>query len=375
MPLVISILIILIVYSGLFIYYRYWWGRSGAIHSDISTIFKTRFSIIIPARNEARNIGACLSSIEKLNYPPELLEVIVVDDHSEDDTAAIAKTFPFVRLISLAQYIQQPINSYKKQALSVAIQQSKGDYIITTDADCIVLPEWLRSFDRVIQQKQAVFIAAPVIIENQSGWLNKFECLDFMMLQAITVAAVQSGAHVMSNGANLCFKKSAFEEVGGYEKADAIASGDDMLLMQKIADIYPDKIVYCKSKEAIVSTHGTSSLREFINQRIRWASKGKYYRGGTLKIILLCVYLLNLLLALCFCIGIFHHQYLQVFLTTICIKTAIELWLMIPAAKFFEKTNLLIYYLPFQFLHIFYMVIAGTFGNLGKYHWKGRMVR
>jgi cellulose synthase/poly-beta-1,6-N-acetylglucosamine synthase-like glycosyltransferase len=196
-----------------------------------------------------------------------------------------------------------------------------------------------------------------------------------MMLQAITVAAVESGAHAMSNGANLCFKKSAFEAVRGYENVDTIASGDDMLLMQKIADQYPDQIAYCKSKEAIVRTRGTYTLRAFISQRIRWASKGKYYRGITLKMILLSVYILNLALAFCLCLAFYDYYYLKIFVVAIFFKTAIELLLMIPAAKFFDKKHLLNYYLPFQPLHILYMLIAGTFGNFGKYEWKGRRVR
>ena len=375
MPPVFPILILLIVYSGLFFYYRYWLGQAGTIKPDIGAISKTRFSIIIPARNEALNIGACLSSIQQLNYPSELFEVIVVDDHSDDNTAAIAAAFPFVKLISLVDYIKDPVNSYKKQALGVAIKECSGEYIITTDADCIVSPNWLRTFDQIIQQKQPAFIAAPVIIENRSGWLNKFETIDFMMLQAITVAAVESGAHAMSNGANLCFKKSAFEAVRGYENVDTIASGDDMLLMQKIADKYPDQIAYCKSKEAIVSTRGAGSLHAFINQRIRWASKGKYYQGIKLKMILSSVYMLNLALAFCLCLGIYDTYYIKIFFVAIFFKTSIELMLMIPAAIFFGNTQLLKYYLPFQPLHIFYMVIAGTFGNLGKYQWKGRMVR
>jgi cellulose synthase/poly-beta-1,6-N-acetylglucosamine synthase-like glycosyltransferase len=375
MPLVFPILILLIVYSGLFFYYRYWWGQAGNIKPDLSAVSKTRFSIIIPARNEALNIGACLSSIQQLNYPSDLFEVIVVDDHSDDNTAAIASGFPFVKLISLTDFIKDPVNSYKKQALGVAIKQSSGEYIITTDADCILSPNWLRSFDQIIQQKQPAFIAAPVIIENRSGWLNKFETIDFMMLQAITVAAVESGAHAMSNGANLCFKKSAFEAVRGYENVDTIASGDDMLLMQKIADQYPDQIAYCKSKEAIVRTRGTYTLRAFISQRIRWASKGKYYRGITLKMILLSVYILNLALAFCLCLAFYDYYYLKIFVVAIFFKTAIELLLMIPAAKFFDKKHLLNYYLPFQPLHILYMLIAGTFGNFGKYEWKGRRVR
>jgi cellulose synthase/poly-beta-1,6-N-acetylglucosamine synthase-like glycosyltransferase len=365
----------LFVYALLFLYYRYHWQRSSMqSYENVSTsgIF---FSIIIPARNEEHNIAACLKAVFNLNYPSHLYEVIVVDDHSSDRTTEIVQSFPHVRLIRLSDHVEQAVNSYKKLAISTAIQQSRGEYIVTTDADCIVSPDWLMQFEKCIRGRKAVLIAAPVSVQDHPSLLNKFESLDFMMLQAITAAAVQSGVHSMANGANLCYRKSVFEEVEGFKQIDNIASGDDMLLLQKIAASYPSQIVYCHSKEAMVTTAGAPSLRAFINQRIRWASKGKYYENAVFKIILLFVYLLNLSLLIFFIAGFWNSLYMKLFLTAILIKAAIECILLFPASRFYNKRHLLWYYIPFQPFHLLYMVIAGTFGNLGKYPWKGRMVR
>jgi cellulose synthase/poly-beta-1,6-N-acetylglucosamine synthase-like glycosyltransferase len=141
----------------------------------------------------------------------------------------LQKTFSNIQLISLKNLIDENINSYKKRAIELAIAQSKYDWIVTTDADCIVLQSWLHLFDAYIQKKERVFIAAPVMFHCDNSFLSTFQCLDFLSLQGITAASVYAGAHSMCNGANLAYKKTAFYEVDGFKNADHIASGDDML--------------------------------------------------------------------------------------------------------------------------------------------------
>jgi len=365
----------LFLYALLFLYYRYHWQQSSSQRRDAQGEPRIFFSIIIPARNEERYIAKCLHTVVHLNYPAHLFEIIVVDDHSTDRTAEIVRSFPQVRLIHLSDHTTAGLNSYKKMAIETGIQHSKGDYIVTTDADCTVSSDWLRIFDQYIQKVKPALIAAPVVVDDRHSWLNTFESLDFMMLQAITAAAVQSGMHSMANGANLCYRKAVFEEVEGFKQIDAIASGDDMLLLQKIAAKYPEDIVYCHSKEAIVKTAGAETVRAFIDQRIRWASKGKHYTGALFKSILLFVYLFNISMVILFIMGLLFSFYMKLFLISILLKSFIELLLLFPAARFFNKLHLLRYFIPLQPIHIVYMVTAGTFGNAGKYQWKGRIVR
>jgi biofilm PGA synthesis N-glycosyltransferase PgaC len=367
--------ILLIFYCGLLLYYRYWWFASSLYESINISQPVTSFTVVIPARNEGVNIRKCLESITNLDYPSELLDVIVVDDHSEDDTYFIASTFPNVKLIKLSDYITDEYNSYKKQAITLGVQQAKGSYIITTDADCIVPPNWLRAYDAVIQNRQSVFIAAPVAIIDNPSMLNKFETLDFMMLQGITAAAVQSGMHAMSNGANLCFQKKAFMAVDGYSNIDHIASGDDLLLMQKIDKQFPGRIHYCKSKEAVVLTNGSANILSFLQQRIRWASKGKYYEGIFFKSAVILVFLLNCSFLFVFVAVFFNKMLWPALIVLMIIKSSIELIFLYPVSLFFGKTNLLWIFLRLQPLHILYMVTAGFLGNMVKYQWKGRTVR
>ncbi len=374
MLLTIVVGLLVFLYVLIILYYRHGWNmliRSAALKNHPPATF---FSIIIPARNEEENINACLDSIQKMNYPQNLFEVIVVDDHSEDDTVAIVKSHHSAQLLQLKDEPTSGNQAYKKQAIALGISKSSGDYIVTTDADCIVPPDWLRCLDQIIQEQTCAFIAAPVTIHHEKGCLQLFESLDFMMLQGITAASVQTGLHTMSNGANLCYRKSAYETVGGFAETDHIASGDDMLLMQKIKQRFPSEIRYCGMKEAIVSTKGTSGLSSFLMQRIRWASKGKYYQENTLKLILLIVFLFNLVL-LTLLTGSFFLPKLF-FITSFGwgIKIIVELIFLYPVSTFFSKEKLLFYFIVFQPLHVVYMVFAALLGNFTKYTWKGRRV-
>ncbi len=375
MFLMIIVGLLIFLYVLILLYYRHGYNiliRSAALKNQPPAI---SFSIIIPARNEKENIKACLDSIQNINYPPNLYEVIVVDDHSEDDTAAVVKSYHDIRLLQLKDQPASGNQAYKKQAIALGISKSSGDYIVTTDADCIVPPDWLRCFDQMIRKQHCAFIAAPVTIHNEGGCLQIFESLDFMMLQGITAASVHTGIHTMSNGANLCYRKSAYETVGGFAETDHIASGDDMLLMQKIKQKFPQEISYCGMKEAIVSTKGTSGLFSFLMQRIRWASKGKYYKEKTLKLILLIVFLFNLALLSLMAGSFFLPNLFFITGFAMAIKIIVELIFLYPVSKFFSKEKLLFYFIAFQPLHIAYMVFAALLGNFTKYTWKGRRVR
>jgi glycosyltransferase involved in cell wall biosynthesis len=128
-----------ITYAILIIYYWQSW-RSIPAFDQIAPTPATKISVIIPARNEEKNISSLLQSIANQTYPKNLLEIIVVDDNSTDKTAEIAQQFPFVKLISLKE---NSINSYKKKAIEIGIAACSGNLIVTTDADCIVKPHWL----------------------------------------------------------------------------------------------------------------------------------------------------------------------------------------------------------------------------------------
>ncbi|WP_290798880.1 glycosyltransferase [Flavihumibacter sp. UBA7668] len=339
---------------------------------------ETMVSVLIPARNEAATIRSVLNSYLHQNYPPHLRECIVIDDYSNDETAAIVKEFsPFgIQLIQLAELLpHQPLNSYKKKAIESGIAHSSGQLLLTTDADCVLPPDWILQHVNLQQRTGAVFIAGPVKIKPENSWLNRFQSLDFISLQGITGASLFRNLHAMCNGANLSYTKEAFIAVNGFEGIDHIASGDDMLLMQKISNRFPGKISYLKSTRAIVETNAMPDIKSFLQQRIRWASKATSYKELSIQWILLLVYFLNLSLLFFFIFSFFFPGWLLLSLGLILLKALVEWPFMLTVASFFGYSRLAAVFPLFQPLHILYTVAAGAFGQFGSYNWKGRKVR
>lgn len=366
-------------YIALIFFYRDLFLRLKPIPQP-DNIPATKFSVIIPARNEEDCIGICIESVYQQDYPPALFEVVVIDDHSSDGTSdavtALQKKYTSLKLIRLADEIKgKLLNAYKKKAIEIAMPQTSGEWIITTDADCVVTKNWLKSYDGYIQDKEPALVAGPVRFINNGKFVSIFQCLDFLSLQGITAAAVSANHHSMCNGANLAYKKEAFKEVNGFKGVDNIASGDDMLLMHKIKKRYPGKLGYLFSTGAIVSTTPMPDWKSFFNQRIRWASKAAKYDDRSIIAVLALVYFYNVLLLAFGIIAIWSGFYFTLFIISFAIKTIVELSFMLPAATFYGDKKLLWWFPLMEPFHIIYIIVAGWLGKFGSYRWKGRKVK
>jgi len=373
--LVYLVAILTILYAVLLMAYRFWYSKLSVFKPADNVAPTTKFSIVIPARNEAANIKACVESILAQDYPKEAFEIIVMDDFSEDDTAFIVEALHHqhsnVHLFKLADYFKpHELTAFKKKAIEKAVSHAKGDWIITTDADCIVPTKWLSLYNAYILKEQPVFVAAPVMFIKTKGILNQFQILDFLALQGITAASVGAGKHSMSNGANLAFEKAAFIAVGGYQGVDHIASGDDMFLMHKMKETLVKPIGYLFHPDAIVLTDAMPTWKQFIMQRIRWSSKARYYDDRSIFWVLLLVYLFNLSFLLMCLLGNFKSL-----IIALAFKTFFELFFLDPVAQFFHKKEELRYFPLYQPIHIVYNIVAGLFGQIKTYTWKGRKVK
>lgn len=375
-----AVAILTIMYAVILMAYRFWFGKMRVFQfNQIEQVrpeqSNTQFTVIIPARNEAANIKACVDSILNQDYPTDAFEIIVIDDFSEDDTAfivhALSQQSPQVRLLKLADHCKEGETlAYKKKAIEIAVAQAKGDWILTTDADCIVPTRWLFLYNAYIQANQPSFVAAPVMFIKTAGILNQFQLLDFLALQGITAAAVGAGKHSMSNGANLGFEKAAFIAVGGYQGVDHIASGDDMFLMHKMKQTLHKPVGYLFHPDAIVLTAAMDTWKGFIMQRIRWASKARYYDDRSITMVLTLVYFFNLSFV---CLAFMGSW--STLLIALAFKTFFELFFLDPVAKFFKLQPELKYFVFYQPIHIVYNIAAGLFGQLKTYSWKGRKVK
>lgn len=375
--IVISILFTLL-YAVLMMVYRKGWKAQPEFTPKQNNP-STKISIIIPARNEEHNIGVCLDAIVKQNYPNDLYEVVVIDDHSTDNTVEIVKKYKNanVRCIGLSSYAADNTIAYKKKALSIGIAACTGELIVTTDADCFAGQYWLENIAAKYEQEKPVMIVAPVDFTNNGSIVQLFQSLDFMSMQGITAASHRLKLGNMSNGANLAFSREAYNAVDGYKGIDHLASGDDYLLMMKMQHAYPDKISYLKNTDAIVKTAPQPDWNSFIQQRIRWASKSGKYDDKKLTSILAFVYLYNVLIFISAFVSFsqLHTTYVYLFFLLLLIKTIVELIYLTPVAKFFSKQRELLYFPWLQPLHVVYIVSAGLMGFIGVYKWKGRKVK
>lgn len=379
--------LLLLIYITFFLYYRSCWRSVPSFKKDPLQQPKVFITVIIPARNEERNLPALLQGLKNQSYPARNFEVIVVDDHSTDRTSSLVKEYPMVniKLIRMSEFVTTNINSYKKKAIELAVSNSHGELIVTTDADCTVPPGWLQNIAAFYEERKPAFIVMPVAMMPGNNMLDIFQALDFMTMQGITGAAVHRKFHNMCNGANLAYTKKAFEVVEGFKGIDDIASGDDMLLMHKINGQFPDDIKYLRSGEVTVQTRPEKTVGNFISQRIRWASKADKYDDKKITAVLVVVYLFNLLLFFLPLLAIFknyritvlncHYTIFDLWVWLLLCKTIVELYFLFPVAKFFNKQNLLYVFPLLQPFHILYIVIAGWMGKFGSYKWKERKVK
>jgi cellulose synthase/poly-beta-1,6-N-acetylglucosamine synthase-like glycosyltransferase len=341
---------------------------------------KTSISVIIPARNEAKNIGLCLQTVAQQNYPKDLFEIILIDDHSEDDTVAIANALGITNLhiIDLKDFVKDTkINAYKKKAIEVAIAQAKGELIVCTDADCRVGEDWLPLIAHCYEKTNAKFIAGPVLFDREQSLFQRFQSLDFAGMMLITAGGIEGKYLYMCNGANLAYPKAIFEEVDGFAGVDGLASGDDMLLLQKIVEKYPDGIRYLKTESAVVLTSPMPTLKAFIEQRRRWASKSGAYRGWNTQLQLGLVWLFHLsIVSSLWLLPFYGVDVLWLLLAQIMIKAFADYFLLNAACTFFNRKDLMKIFIPALFLHLWYIVWVGMLGLLPKgYIWKGRQVK
>jgi cellulose synthase/poly-beta-1,6-N-acetylglucosamine synthase-like glycosyltransferase len=330
-------------------------------------------TIVVAARNESAYIQQCIESVLAQEYPVEKLELIVVDDQSTDDTAQLVLRYKDrgVKLISIKAEEQ----SGKKAAIAIGIELASHDLIITTDADCLHPRQWINTMVAFREKSKAVFVAGPVKFNGEQNFFERFQSLDFLSLQGITAVAVSKELINMCNGANLLYTKQAFKQVNGFAGIDHIPSGDDMLLMEKISNTFPGGVAYCYSAEAIVTPSPEKSLSSFIQQRIRWASKSIAYKGFAIKAVLLLVYLINLIVAGFFIMGLVDTGWMKNFAVLILIKYLVELPFMINVCRFFKKASLIKWFIISQPVHALYTIVAGLFGLRGNYEWKGRNTR
>jgi cellulose synthase/poly-beta-1,6-N-acetylglucosamine synthase-like glycosyltransferase len=332
-------------------------------------------SIIIAARNEELGIHKTIEDLLAQDYDKELTEIIFIDDHSTDDTNRIVSSYADqgVKLITLNEH--QPLNSYKKKAIQTAISAATGTLIITTDADCRMGSKWLKTIVGFYSAHQYKMISSPVAYFEEKSFFERAQALEFLYLIGLGASTIGNKKPSTCNGANLAYERDAFYEVGGFKGIDDLASGDDELLLHKMAARFDNHIGFLKNEDALVYTHAKPNLQEFIQQRKRWASKSTRYKNKSIIVLGVFIWLFNLSIILNLIGGLFSRYLLATAVLQLVVKIGVEFLFLLDVTKFAKRRSLLKLLPALNLLHIIYIIFIGIAGNSGKYNWKGRAVK
>jgi cellulose synthase/poly-beta-1,6-N-acetylglucosamine synthase-like glycosyltransferase len=322
-------------------------------------------TIIVAARNEEENILRTLDSLAKLEYPKEKLEVILVDDQSTDATGKIIDDFikdkPNFKKVTTDNDDIKLIG--KMRALAYGIKQAKGEIILTTDADCEVKPSWAKTICSYYKDDVALVTGYTTQVAN--NWFGGMQALDFIYLLTAGAGTVNIGLPISCIGNNMSYRKSAYDEVGGYESLPFSVT-EDFTLMNAIYNLKKYKIIFPLDKEALVTSLPCKNIKSLFRQKKRWGvgGLGVPFRGF---VIMFWGFLANLLVLLT------PLFFTSIWLYLVVFKISMDFFLLYPIHKKLGIEKNLKYFFHHQIYYLIY-VVALPFIVLPnkKVVWKGR---
>ena len=360
------IFIFLILYVVLILNYYLGWRK---IKLPKKLEITPKVSVVIALRNEESEIEKLLNNLKAQIYPINQLQLILVNDHSTDNTLGLLQNFKADNLTVL----DMPKAEFgKKNAISKAIQIAKGEIILITDADCSFSPNWIQTMVGYFTDNKIKLVSGPVNYHQKKGLFQHLQALEFASLIGSGAGAIGSGNAIFCNGANMAYKKEVFLEVNNY-KNDNTASGDDVFLLHSVKQRYPNGIAFAKDKNAIVKTNALNTLSAFINQRKRWTAKSSSYTDRRTIYTSFLVLFTNLSLLYLFVLCFFDSQLANYFIGFYLLKFMIDLIFLIPILDFFKRKDLIKWILPFELFYSFYIVLIVTLSFTNSFEWKGRI--
>jgi len=380
MVLIFGIILLLtaLLYALLIAYFIRHWNAIPLIEEP-ATPTSLDASILIAARNEEEHIvqcvEACLTQAGNKSHP----EVIVIDDQSEDDTYDLLKNLehPCFKLMRLGVYKMTTIKGSKKKAISYGVHHARGEFILTTDADCMVPPTWAAQLLSCFQQAKIHLVSGPVAIHQPRGLLGHLQALDFTANGLINAAGLHAHSHFLCNAANLAYRKQSFLESNAYENNYDLASGDDVHLLDKIRKTHSNGILFLKNKNAIVKTQAEIGWRNLLKQRLRWASKIKYGENGNIRWISAFVWWQRLSIPLSIATALYFNLLYAWIIAALAliIQCSADFALQWKANQFFKSPGWKKWFFPVWLVHPPYFLLIGLLSWLPlSMDWKGRKI-
>lgn len=361
------------LFIGLMIY---GWRRNKAQKNHDITNFHPFISIIIAVRNEEKNISRLLECISRQSIAKDQFELIIVDDHSDDNTRKIIEksmdSASFNCSLINSDWQENQDFSPKKYALTKGVQASKGEILVMTDGDCWFGKNWLKSMVSPFYHENIMLVSGPVVLKGGKGIFSKIQTFEFSSLSGSGAAMIELNYPLMCNGANLAIRKSAFLNVKGYADNAEETSGDDVFLMQKIHKANKNAIKFMKSSAAIVNTPPQPTISSLINQRRRWASKWDKYLlifSWALPVFLFIHYISLLAVIILLIYDFTIYWKISAFLL---IKFILDYLFLKKVMNFYKLQVDNWIFLVSELLYPFYALFLGIAVHFGDYTWKGR---
>lgn len=323
-----------------------------------------KISVIVACRNESENIPLLLNDLAAQSYPPDLFEVIIIDDNSTDNSYGIASSFGAIKNLTVLRNNGEG----KKSAVRTGVIAAKGSLIMTTDADCRMKTRWLETISSFSAASGAGMIVSPVIIEDGKGFPGKFTELEFLSLQGVTAGTLLQGSGVMCNGANMAFNREFY--LSNMENLHhEIPTGDDVFLLHSMKKRGGIRIEWLESMEAAVRTSSPLSAGNFFRQRGRWISKALDY-NDTYTIILGIVTFVTILMMLIIPVAaLFNYTYIYIYLAILILKSIPDYLILYNTTERYGKRRLMAWFLPSQFFYPLYVLISVCYGYLFRQKW------
>ncbi len=335
-------------------------------------------TILIAARNEEFRISKCLDCLMTQDYPAEYLQIIIVNDRSEDKTAEILNRFAVAwpgRLTLLTVSQSSPGLSPKKFALRLGMEKATGEIIVTTDADCIMSKSWVSTLVAEFEEKTGLVLGMTSYYPMGSkniAWGT--QALEFISYGVVAAGLVGLRFPVHGNANNIAYRRRAYEEASGFSTHGNIVSGDDDFLIQSIHKLGRWDIRYCVQKESQVRTEPPLSWGQFWEQRKRWASKCSLYQPKQAAF-LGAIFIYYALIPLCIISGFFDARFLILGLACWLVKIGSDFGVMFKGLSVFSQKDLLRWFIPTSIIHIPLILAAVFAGTFGDFIWKGQKVR
>ena len=325
-------------------------------------------TLVIPFRNEAENLPKIVRCIAALNYPQEKLSIVFVNDNSTDEFEKVIRN-------ANCSFNIQLINSDgegKKAALTTGIMPANTEWIITTDADVEFDSDWITKLFSVKNIDEIEMICGRVLVrsnEVNASWMAQFQEMEFDMMQACGIAALELHQPLLNSGANLAFRKKSWLELGGYEEHSAISSGDDTFLMFAMHKRYGDVII--ANAGAKVRTSVARDFKTFLHQRRRWAMKSRYYKNRYIQTTGAIVLFSSILLPVLY-FGIAIPEVMMILATSVFIRLVSEIRLVNKITELDGNAYRFGQLLRMSLLYPFYLFFLTVTAPFNKTEWKGR---